>query len=309
MSGFNEKIFGIGLGRTGTTSLADALNHLNIVTTHFPADQITQAELLSGAKLTVLTKSQGLVDGIAPFYPQLFELYPTSRFILTVRESTDWLASVNKFNKVRSEMQIQHKSSYKTYSKKIRSMTYGDGELDDQALLNGYNNHLSSVKKFFSNSPESLLTMNICAGDSWEELTSFLGISNPDAPFPQSNNLRSVSNWRQLVLNINETLHEIIGTEELFILVDENQLDLGLGNAQPFIERDGKYWGPPSDDAMAINELHRAIGSGVRFIAFTQPAFWWLDYYSQFSEYLALKCGCIFTNENIVIYKLNENKT
>lgn len=293
------------MGRTGTTSLADALNLVGIETKHFPNDQITQQELLDGKQLTMLSKFQGLVDGIAPFYPQLYQLYPDSQFILTVRDLSDWLASVKKFNEVRVQNPIQSASGT-DYSAKLQYLTYGTHQLDDDILMRGYSRHFQSVKEFFESRPESLLIMDICGGDGWDKLTAFLDIPAPTFPFPHSNNLQSMAGWRHLIVDINYTLDKLIGKESRFVFVDENQLGLNFPNAHTFIERDGCYWGAPADDSAAITELNRLILGGVGFIAFAEPAFWWLAHYTKFVEYIDSRSQCIHKNKNLIVYRFNE---
>lgn len=301
MAIYNQKVFGIGMGRTGTTSLADALNLLGIATKHFPSDQITQQELLAGKSLTMLSKYQGLVDGIAPFYRQLSKHYPDGQFILTIRNQSEWLTSVKKFDELRAQNPVQ---SATNYSDELRYLTYGAYQLDDETLMQGYSHHLQSVKDFFESRPESLLIMDICGGDGWEKLTTFLDIPMPLAPFPHSNNLQAVASWRQLVVDINQKLGDHIGRKSQFILVDENQLDINYPNAHPFIARDGNYWGAPPDDSTAIAELDKAIRGGVEYIAFTEPAFWWLDHYTRFLDYITSRGQCTHESENIIIYRL-----
>ena len=62
---------------------------------------------------------------------------------------------------------------------------------------------------------------------------------------------------------INLSKHEIakiLQPGDSFILVDQgtftNEMSAG-GRAIPFLEREGQYWGPPPDDATAIQELER----------------------------------------------------
>src|SRR6185369_16402483 len=54
-----------------------------------------------------------------------------------------------------------------------------------------------------------------------------------------------------------EEIRKLIPPGVAFILVDEEQLRSSLPDqhALPFLERNGEYWGPPSDDATAIAEL------------------------------------------------------
>ena len=54
----------------------------------------------------------------------------------------------------------------------------------------------------------------------------------------------------------------------------------------PFLDRGGVYWGPPTDDADAILELHRQRERGLRFFAVAFPTLWYLDYYRGLRDWL-----------------------
>jgi hypothetical protein len=88
-----------------------------------------------------------------------------------------------------------------------------------------------------------------------------------------------------------------------FILVDENQL--GLNDQYKdrccikFIEQDGQYWGPPTNDASAIEEIERLRQSGASYIIFAWPAFWWLEYYIEMGRYLNANYNCIVDTERL----------
>jgi glycosyltransferase involved in cell wall biosynthesis len=93
-----------------------------------------------------------------------------------------------------------------------------------------------------------------------------------------------------------------------FILVDEDQWASGEWTAGrrrfPFLERDGRYWGPPADDTTAIREMERLRQSGASFIVFAWPAFWWLEYYSEFHSYLRSRYPSPVKNDRIVVFDL-----
>ena len=80
-------------------------------------------------------------------------------------------------------------------------------------------------------------------------------------------------------------------------------------HAIPFPERDGEYWGPPSDDETAICELERLRGAGANFIVFGWPAFWWLDHYQKFASYLDSRFRRVFQNSRIIAYDLSDSNT
>ncbi len=72
----------------------------------------------------------------------------------------------------------------------------------------------------------------------------------------------------------------------------------------PFLEKDGRYWGKPPDDATAIRELERLREAGAGFIVFTWSTFWWFEYYGELHRYLRAQFPCIQHDERIVAFDL-----
>jgi hypothetical protein len=70
---------------------------------------------------------------------------------------------------------------------------------------------------------------------------------------------------------------------------DEELLSLGGRTAWHFPRsEDGEYAGHyPADSAEAIAHLESLRSQGAEFLLFPEPAFWWLDHYGAFREYLA----------------------
>lgn len=123
----------------------------------------------------------------------------------------------------------------------------------------------------------------------------------------KANSKRSEAHWSKQVRQLAKELAAIISKEEAFILVDENTLrdeTFAKWQAIPFLECEGQYWGLPADDSTAIQELERLRQSGVNFIVFAWPSFWWFDHYSQFHNYLESKFHCISENNYLVIFNL-----
>jgi SAM-dependent methyltransferase len=104
-----------------------------------------------------------------------------------------------------------------------------------------------------------------------------------------------------------QDLADLIPKADKFILVDQEQLReyLALGrDAIPFLEHNGQYWGPPVDGPTATHELQRLRRSGAKFIVFAWPAFWWLDFYWDFTQYLQSRFSCALKNDRLVIFDL-----
>ena len=101
-------------------------------------------------------------------------------------------------------------------------------------------------------------------------------------------------------------MRRVIPEAETWILVDEEQIRSELPHQciLPFVEHDSKYWGPPADDATAIQELERLRLAGAKYIAFIWPTFWWLDHYSGFASHLRSKHACLHESEASVVFRL-----
>lgn len=105
-----------------------------------------------------------------------------------------------------------------------------------------------------------------------------------------------------------QRLREILPSGARYILVDEDRSDIKDGiesRAVPFLEKDGEYWGPPSDDIHAIRELERMRREGAEFIVFPWITFWWLEYYGEFAEHLVRSGRCLQRDDLMTVYQLH----
>jgi SAM-dependent methyltransferase len=113
--------------------------------------------------------------------------------------------------------------------------------------------------------------------------------------------------WQNRVLRVAVDLATITRPGDIVIIADEDQfgtLYLPGRIIRPFIERNGVYFGPPSDDAAAVSELRRMAQDGAGFLAFGWPAFWWLKYYNDFVALLDKKYPVLLKNDNVLVYGL-----
>ncbi len=175
-----NKVFGIGLSKTGTTSLNAGLCLLGIPSVHFPPS-IEQLKDYDG----------GTDISVAMAYQELDLLYPGSKFILTVREPQSWLRS---FQKHRQRMlQKYGEDNIATWIKDLATKYYGQWEFDPFIYLATYQNHLYSVLEYFKERPQDLLILDICDGQGWQKLCNFLDCDIPTTPFPHSNQAQSIT--------------------------------------------------------------------------------------------------------------------
>jgi hypothetical protein len=184
-----HKIFGIGLSRTGTKSLTSAFHVLGLKAIHYPEDETTLRELTEGNyRFSLLEHFDAITDiTVSAFYPQLDQLFPGSKFILTVRDKESWLTSLEKhwFNRPAfSETNQIEKEIHMHIRRFLRSTVYGCYEFNRERMSYVYDLHYKNVLDYFCDRPESLLVLNIGAGEGWEKLCPFLGFDSIDQPFP-----------------------------------------------------------------------------------------------------------------------------
>jgi hypothetical protein len=181
-----RKVFGIGLSRTGTKSLTLALNMLGFKVAHYPDDEITLKELMAGKyNFSLLNDFDGITDiTVAPFYAQLDQLFPDSKFILTIRDKQSWLRSVAAhFGKPVFEGTPSNENTM-LLRRLLRVAVYGSYSFNEERFSYVYDLHYKNVNEYFKDRPESLLIINIFEEEGWEKLCPFLNLPIFDKLFP-----------------------------------------------------------------------------------------------------------------------------
>lgn len=176
------KVFGIGLSKTGTSSLASALNMLGYnVKDCLGVSKYTRGDLASIDKAALLHYDALTDTPIPSFYQELDKEYPASKFILTIRDMDGWLKSCKK--------QFNQKSADKQSAahKELFLDIYGTAIFDEDKFKQGYLDFINKVKIYFKNRPDDLLIINVTNGEGWEKLCPFLDRPIPEHPFPKSN--------------------------------------------------------------------------------------------------------------------------
>ncbi|WP_017732388.1 sulfotransferase family protein [Nafulsella turpanensis] len=178
----NSKIFGIGLSKTGTTSLGAALEILGYKTKDFPSIKYIPHFLLY-IKDKHLQHYDAFTDvPVIPFYKKLDKKFPGSKFIYTYREKEDWLRSCELYPRFNLPFR---KLPLKII--KLRTQVYGTYKFDRNKFSDAYDRHHADVMSYFKEKPEQLLCMNIIKGEEWEPLCNFLNHPVPAVPFPSRN--------------------------------------------------------------------------------------------------------------------------
>ncbi len=175
------RVFGIGLNKTGTTSLHEALSALGYESLHWggPAvRKLVEVSLELGDPL--LSRVDPHVDAFSDILAlsQNYELldaeYPGSRFILTVRPVDDWIESRRRH--VESNIRRQAAGEYHG----------GFVTVDEPAWRQEWTSHVERVREYFAGRSD-FLELDITDNASWEPLCDLLDRPSPRVAFPWIN--------------------------------------------------------------------------------------------------------------------------
>ncbi len=191
-------VIGTGFGRTGTSSMRDALNILGFGPCHHMSEVIADQDqarlwydaigvedpdwglLLSGYRSCVDWPS-------ARYWPQLVAKYPDARVILTWRSAESWWAS---FEKTILQHILEYEDSPPPTDDRVRpgaklicgEVFHGRARDRDYAI-SVYEANVAAVR---ATVPAERLLVH-AYGDGWEPLCAHLRVPVPDVPYPRRN--------------------------------------------------------------------------------------------------------------------------
>lgn len=113
--------------------------------------------------------------------------------------------------------------------------------------------------------------------------------------------------WQRDIQYLSKKIQSLTPENSTLIIVDEGNFDASIFPQRhpiPFLEQDGQYWGPPENDDAAIEAIEQMQENGASFVVVAWPAFWWLDFYREWSEHLNSRYRCIIQNKRIVLFDL-----
>jgi len=173
------KIFCIGFHKTGTSSLMKALRILGYRSNKVELGVFNNphiAQEVYGIVAALVEQYDAFGDNPWPIiYQELDQKYPNSKFILTLRSTQSWVASMVKY--------------FGATTTPMREWIYGAGNpAGNEAIYAArFERHNRDVLEYFRGRPDDLLVMNFAEGDGWESLCRFLGKEIPAVPFPHVN--------------------------------------------------------------------------------------------------------------------------
>lgn len=167
------KIWCLGLSRTGTSTLTEALKSVGFNHIHYP----TEWDMFYGIH-------DGCGDiSVIPYYKELDKKFPNSKFIHTIRDKDSWLKSMEPY--------LERKKSWKQgkFQIDIRKKVYKEPFFDYNTYSKAYDDHYNDVNDYFKNRKYDFLTLDILGGDKPSKLFDFLGMKVDMKEFPHYNKL------------------------------------------------------------------------------------------------------------------------
>jgi len=169
-----HRIFGIGLSKTGTSSLSAYLSSIKIKSTHDDFG-FFKAKTIDDVK--VVASGESFIGALCPVWMLLFEKYPTAKYILTVREKETWLKSLKRH--------LEGGNGNKSY----RLKAFNVETFDEKICGDLHDIYDSEVIKFFKDK-DNLLVIDLIKGDSRvnaKRINEFLGLTYDNQKIPHKN--------------------------------------------------------------------------------------------------------------------------
>ncbi|KYP09969.1 MAG: hypothetical protein A0129_15615 [Limnobacter sp. CACIAM 66H1] len=180
-NGNYPKIFGIGLNKTGTTTLGECGRILGLRCTG--CDRKLLKDVVARNDFSQIIQKVRCYDLFEDWpwplvYKDLDEMFPGSKFVLTVRSTEEkWLESLKSH-------------SLRTHPfKHCRKLAYGFNfpHTHEKDHIEFYKRHNESVRTYFEGRRSDFLELCWENGDGLDKLCNFLGHDVPDVPLPHAN--------------------------------------------------------------------------------------------------------------------------
>jgi hypothetical protein len=201
-----EKVFCVGLGKTGTTTVEKTLSDLG-----FKMGDQARGELLIDAwakrDFDPIIKLCGAADAFqdVPFclpftFQELDRRFPAARFILSLRNSPEaWLSSLIRFHSslwadgqrapTAEDLKRAHYRAeghvYRAF--KLIFDTPDDELYNTEIMLDYYRRHEAAVREYFRHRPGKLIVINVANSEDYPRLCDFLERAPAGKDFPWLN--------------------------------------------------------------------------------------------------------------------------
>lgn len=186
-----NKIFVIGLPRTGTTSLCVACLDLGFKVAHTAYTNFAFKEAKVLADTPIYTK-----------YPVLDSRYPGAKFIYLQRAQEHWVPSIQKLLNRMYKNVVRADGGFNPYIKACFQEVFSPFTLeninDPDFLWGCYQKHEALVNKYFAQRNNDLLKINISDPSAWQSLITFLHKDGHQGEFQHFNKGGKVTAWNDI---------------------------------------------------------------------------------------------------------------
>lgn len=170
-----NKVFGIGLGKTGTVSLKAGLERLGLKISLYPSGNTFFKDI---------DESDGAVDlSISCRFEELDKKYPNSLFICPIRDLETWLKSCS--------VQYRDEQRWNVLGTKYRNLMFCTDIYNREKFINAYFRHEERIENYFKNRSD-LLIINIIEGEGYEKICPFLGLPTINEKFPHEHKTQGI---------------------------------------------------------------------------------------------------------------------
>lgn len=201
-----EKIFCIGLNKTGTTTIERVLSEFEYTIGDQHRGELLLHDWYNRKYKSIIkfSKSANAFQDIPFSLPNTFifleQYFKNAKFILTVRDNEDqWYDSITKFHSKLWSDGINNPTiddlkkaryCYKGFAFDINRYMFNTPESDpynEKILKKYYSQHNYTVKEYFRSRPNKLIVINVSKDKDYLRLCDFLGKKSKGNKFPWEN--------------------------------------------------------------------------------------------------------------------------
>lgn len=190
----SEKIFIIGLPRTGTTSVCSTMLKLGFSVAHTAYTDRTFEQAQVIADTPIFTD-----------YQLLDKAYPKAKFIYLARDLDNWLPSISQLLQRMQHNLLRQDGGFNPIIKRcyleVFSPFTSETIIDHAFLQQCYQQHQQQVQAYFSQRENDLLCIDVSDNNSLRQLCEFIGIDynlQKQATFEHLNIGGKVTAWKDI---------------------------------------------------------------------------------------------------------------
>lgn len=186
-----QKIFIIGLPRTGTTSVCNAFLEFGIATAHTAYTSACFNNAVAIADTPIFND-----------YQALDKYYPGAKFIYLDRDLNAWLPSIRQLLQRMHTNLTRADGGFNIHLKRCYLNTFENFSVEninnDEYLTHCYKRHINTAKDYFSNRENDFLVIDIAKAESFNQLCEFLNITCELQGFEKMNVGGKVTAWNDI---------------------------------------------------------------------------------------------------------------